>query len=150
MRKAILTTSCLVLAACTEPTASSQEAVLERRAEWVARELVDYSVTFRQDGFFNAVGGRSWRLGVTGGVVRTAVEVGTGVAFPDPTANGFLSVTQLFDWAVQLAANDRLEAITYDRTLGYPTLIQISGPPDASGTITLSNLERTTSGSALR
>jgi hypothetical protein len=122
----------------TEPTVAEVEI---HRAAWAAQGIDAYQAVFEMDGS-TAIARRAWRLEVIGNVVRTAVDVETGVAV-DPAGSGFLTVDALFDRALTAAHSGRLLAIRYDPTYHYPTLVRVTANPDAVGTIELQSLTPT-------
>jgi Family of unknown function (DUF6174) len=131
----------LVLAAVAgcegAPTAPSRSEVSHQRDLWLAQGIANYRYVFRTEGFFNARDGRAFEITVREGSVTAAVEVATGDSMP-PDAFG--PVIGLFDEAQSAIADGRLASITFDPTYHYPTVLNLSGPPDASGQVTASAL----------
>lgn len=107
---------------------------------WDARKLTTYSYDYEQTGFFSAIDGRVIHLQVKANVVTSAVFKDTGAPAPgDPS--GFPTIDGLFAQAETAAVNGDLTAVTYDSAYGYPSRIDISGVPDASGSIFASQLQ---------
>lgn len=138
--------SCLVgflasLTACGDSTTSpSVSDLVQAKASWTARHLSRYEYRYQTTGFFIAYGGQQIRLVVLADTVRSAQFVASNEAVPvEPSS--LPTIDRLFAMAIEARRNGTLLAFTLDPTLGYPTRLQLSGPPDASGVIEASNLE---------
>ncbi len=129
----------LVGASCGEPTSAPSADLASHRAQWVARRPGAYQYEYGTTGFFNAYGGRRFRLVVRDGAVQSATDVATGQPVAD-SATRWPTVDQLFDQAVQAAAAGTLRGARYDPTYSYPTELDLAGPPDASGSLLASAL----------
>jgi Family of unknown function (DUF6174) len=130
----------LLLPACGGPTAPSVVEIEQAQARWATHRLTRYVYDFETSGFFNTLDGKTIHLVIIADTVRSAVFAATGDPVPVPAAT-LATVDTLF--ARALAARDAgaLMSAEFDPQLGYPTRLQISGPPDASGAILASNLQ---------
>ena len=134
IRTAILPLFVLSVAGCGDLIGPSRESIEAHRAIWISKGLTSYSYEYEITGFFNNLAGHRIRLAVRADTVRSAVFVETGDTVPGspawlPTING------LFDRAVTGYNAGNLTAISYDPELGYPRRMDISGPPDAAGSV---------------
>ena len=130
----------LFAAGCTGATDPGGTLALHR-ARWQARGIASYRFDFHQTGFFITCTGPLVRLHVTAGVIDAATDQSTGQPLP---VNGcWPTIDQLFDRAAQAEQVGSLTSIDYDPTLDYPTRIEFAGPPDASGSDFVSNLQPT-------
>ena len=136
VRIAALSLAALTLAAgCSASTEPTTRNVDLRRATWTQTRPADYSYDYQVGGgFFIEFAGRWIHVVVRGNAVVAATDVATGVAMPEPLTT-WPTIEQLFDEAQQAAQNGSLTRITYDPQYGYPTEMDIAGPPDASGAI---------------
>ena len=123
-----------------DPTSPSVTDLQRAQASWKAHGLSRYAYRYETMGFFNAFDGKAMRLVVLSDTVRSAQFVATNAAVPG--APGTLpTIDGLFATAIAARANGTLVSVTFDPTFGYPTLIELSGPPDASGSILASAIE---------
>ncbi len=128
-----------ILAACGSGTTAPVD-VAARRAHWDAFHFHDYSYVYFQTGFF---------INYTGHQVRVIVHGDSVVALRDPTTGDslpwspqfFPTIDQLFNRAMAAEEAGQLGGITYDPTYGYPTRVDFSGLPDASGSVFASELD---------
>lgn len=121
-------------------TSPSVSGLVQAKASWTARHLSRYADRYRTTGFFIAYGGQQIRLVVLADTVRSAQFVASNEAVPvEPSS--LPTIDRLFAMAIEARRNGTLLAFTLDPTLGYPTRLQLSGPPDARGVIEASNLE---------
>jgi hypothetical protein len=110
------------------------------RARWEAQQIHDYQFVYTQTGFNSILTGKVARVMVFGDTVRSATDTLTGDSIP--FAGSLIpSVGALFDEAVGAAGDGSLTGIQFDPQLSYPTRLDIAGPPDASGSLFLSNLQ---------
>ncbi len=112
------------------------------QAQWSTRGLENYRYDFGQGGFFNACP-RPVRVFVRAGVVDSAILIATNEKL---SLVGYMqscvpTIDDLFSDAASAAQAGTLTKITIDPQYGYPTMIQIAGPPDASGYLTASALQ---------
>lgn len=91
-------------------------------------------------GFFNTLDGRAIRLVVLGDTVRSAQFVATNDSVPVVPAT-LSTIDALFTLAMSASRAGTLISVQFDPTLGYPTRLELSGPPDASGVILASDIE---------
>lgn len=105
------------------------------QAWWAAHRPPAYRYEYQAAGFLTAYAGRRFRLVVRDTVVQSATDVATGRAVADPAVR-WPTVEGLFAAAAQAAGAGTLSAVRYDPTYGYPTEIDVAGPPDAGGSVT--------------
>jgi hypothetical protein len=130
-----------VAAGCSDSTGPQpSDDIQAHRARWAAHGLVGYSYDYRVTGFFISYAGHHIRLEVRDGVVRSATDVATGQAMPGDPAR-WPTIDALFDQAQHAADAHALHAVRFDPVLDYPTDIEVSGPPDASGSVFASDLQ---------
>jgi len=125
---------------CAGPTAPSLTDLKRAQAEWAAHHLTRYAYRYTTSGFFNAFDGQAIRLVVLSDTVRSAQFVATNDSVP-VTAATFPTIDALFAWAIAARESGTLVAAQFDSDFGFPTRLQFSGPPDASGAIIASNME---------
>ena len=113
--------------------------VLAHESLWSAKKLSNYSYNYTVTGYFILWEGRELTLRVSDGQVTGAVFTATGESLPDPA--DLPSVDRLFDMAEGAARSGTLRAIAFDPVLGYPTRMDLAGPPDASGSVFAVGLE---------
>lgn len=129
------------VAACTtSPTAPSLTEIENAQAAWAGHNLTRYVYQYETQGFFNAFDGHVMRIVVIGDTVRSAQFVATNDTVPMATTL-FPTVDGLFAQAIAAEKAGTLVSITFDSTFGFPSRIQTSGLPDASGVTLASNLE---------
>jgi hypothetical protein len=128
------------LTGCGGPTAPSFVELQQDSARWASHHLTKYAYDFETTGFFNNLTGQVIHLVVLDDTVRSAVFVATGDTVPVPAA-GFSTVNGLFDRAFAALNAGTLAGIQIDSMLSYPRRIDITGPPDAGGSIVASNLQ---------
>lgn len=139
-RLTILSFAALLVAGCSSSTEPTLRSVDVRRETWSGAKLTSYSYDYELgSGFFINFSGRWIHLVVSANAVVSATDVATGAAMPEPLST-WPTIDQLFDEARQAAENGALSGIRYDPQYGYPTEIDIAGPPDASGAIYARNL----------
>jgi len=121
------------LVGCHDPTGSSPSSVAAHRAQWAALGITSYQYVYELTGFFINFAGKPVRVVVRNGAVESATEVATGQPMPQPLTQ-WPTVEKLFDGAVGATH------VTYDARYHYPAEIDLSGPPDASGSSLASDL----------
>ncbi len=142
-RQTLLAVTAALAVGCASATATRERQLQVRRDAWAAERLTSYEYDYQLgQGWFINFSGRWIHLVVREDTVRSATDVATGQPMPEPLAI-WPTIDRLFDEAQQAAASGTLTAIRYDPQLGYPTEIDLSGPPDASGSILASNLTPT-------
>ena len=134
IRTGILPLLVVSVAGCGDLIGPSREGIEAHRAIWISKGLTSYSYEYELTGFFNNLAGHKIRLEVRADTVRSAVFVETGDTVPASLA-GLPTINGLFDWAVADYNAGHLTAISYDAELGYPKRMDISGPPDAAGSV---------------
>ena len=132
--------SVLLLPACGGPTAPSVMEIEQAQARWATHRLTRYVYDFETTGFFTTLEGKTIHLVVIADTVRSAVFVETNDPVPVPPTS-LATVDTLFARAIAAQEAGALTSAEFDPQLGYPTRLQISGPPDASGAILASNLQ---------
>ncbi len=127
--------------ACTSvSTAVSPASIETQRAQWTSHALTRYSFDYRVTGFFIAYAGKPIRIVVINGNVSSAQDLTTNQTMSGPLTQ-WPTIDSLFARASAAASAGTLRAIRYDPTDGYPSEIDLNGPPDASGSIFASNLQ---------
>ena len=121
------------------PTAPTLVSILLAKSQFDAHNLTRYAYVYESLYFFSARAGHQYRLVVLNDSVVSAQDVATDSILP--SAAGFPTLDQLFDGAKAALAAGTLTRITFDPTFGFPTRMDIAGPPDASGSILASGLE---------
>lgn len=130
----------LGILACRDTTGPSASQVEQYRAQWLEHQIHDYAYQYLSTGFFNSLSGQSIQVTVRADTVRAATFVASGDTVPAGLAV-LPTIAQLFDGAEAAAANGTLKAMRLDPTLTYPTELEFSGPPDASGTLRISHFQ---------
>jgi hypothetical protein len=123
----------VALVACRDPTGSAPSVVAAQRARWTALGITSYQYDYEVTGFFINFAGRRVHLVVRNGAVQSATDAATGQPMTQPLTQ-WPTVERLFDEAAGAAR------VTYDARYHYPTEIDVSGPPDASGSVLASDL----------
>ena len=124
----------------SDPTAPSVADLQRAQASWKAHGLSRYAYRYETMGFFNAFDGKAMRLVVLSDTVRSAQFVETNTAVPGAPAT-LPTIDALFATVIAARASGRLLSVKFDPVFGYPTVIELSGPPDASGTLLASAIE---------
>ena len=94
-----------------------------RRAAWVARGLNDYRVELRISCFCGSTITRPVVLEVRGGAVSKVIDLETTREVADKTP--YLTITQLFDRAIEMRTNNGHVSVAYDRSVGFPARLEI-------------------------
>ena len=129
------------LASCRSgPTAPSLADLRRAQAEWASHQLTRYAYRYQTTGFFNTLNGQTIRLVVLGDTVRSAQFVATNDSVPIVPST-LPTIDALFAVAIAARESGTLVAAQFDPDFGFPTRIEISGPPDASGVIFASDIE---------
>ena len=130
----------LAIAACSHhPTAVRLDDIRAQRTMWNSQRPTDYTYDYELDGFFISYAGQQLRLEVRADTVRSATFVASGRTLAG--VNGLPTIDALFDQAEAAAKAGSLKAVTYDARYGFPTRMDLAGPPDASGAVLASNLQ---------
>lgn len=140
LRRLALPLALVAAASCSSTTEPTPRDLQVRREAWSGARLASYAYDFEDVGYFNAFAGRWFHIVVRNGVVQSVTELTTGQPEPAEALPWFPTIDTLFDQAAAAAAAGALKAIEYDPTYGYPTMMSIAGPPDASGTTYAKNL----------
>lgn len=131
----------LVMAGCGGSTLVAPSSISVHRARWVAHNLTRYAYDYTLGtGFLITFAGHKIHLVVFDGAVQSATDETTGQALA-VTPGQWPTIDALFDDAEQAERAGALLGVKYDGTLDYPTEIDVSGPPDASGSIFASGLQ---------
>lgn len=139
-RHALLAVATLLVAGCSSATGVRDLQVQVRRDAWTGEKLTSYEYDYELGPtWFIAFSGRWIHLVVRDDAVQSATDVATGQAMPEPLET-WPTIDRLFDEAETAAASGALKSITYDSQYGYPTAMDLAGPPDASGRIYAANL----------
>ena len=129
-----LATAIVVLGACSNPTEISSNDISAHRARWSARGLTKYAYDYKVTGFLISYAGHDIHIVVLNGAVASATDMTTGQIAPgDPSS--WPTIDKLFDEATQAAANGSLRDVKFDATFDFPSELDLSGPPDASGSV---------------
>lgn len=136
-------TSLIILVAlctnCTGATGPTAFLIREHQAAWDAQRPAHYSYKIAQAGFFISEPSPVITIDVRADTVRFEVLDSTGDTLPlRPGERPTLD--DLFADASSAQASGQLSAITFDPTASYPTRMDFSGPPDASGSVFASAL----------
>jgi hypothetical protein len=124
----------------TSPTAPSVADLRRAQAEWTAHNLTRYAYRYMTTGFSTTLDGHAIRLVVLGDTVRSAQFVATNDSVPVVPAT-LPTIDALFALAIAAREGGTLLAAQFDSVLRFPTRLELSGPPDASGVIVASNFE---------
>lgn len=124
----------LLLAGCREPTSVQSSELAARRARWEAHGLTSYEYDYRLTGFFIQFAGDRIHLVVRDGAVQSATDLTIGRVL-EVTPQRWPTIDDLFDDAQRAADTGSLTNVLFDAQLDYPSEIDISGPPDASGSV---------------
>jgi uncharacterized protein DUF6174 len=128
----------LTLAACTESTAPNAALIQAQRARWTGQAVTSYTYIYRVTGFFINYQGQDITLTIHNDSVVSALISATGEP-RSPT--GFPTIDELFDQALAASRGGTLTHIEFDSKFGYPTRMDLAGPPDASGSVFSSSLQ---------
>jgi Family of unknown function (DUF6174) len=129
-----------VLAACQSATAPSLTELQRQQDVWASHHLERYAYQYETAGFSIVWDGRAIRLVVLHDTVRSAQYAGTADSVPVAPAT-LPTIDALFAIARTALQDGHLVGAQFDATFGYPTRIEVSGPPDASGVIRASQVE---------
>jgi hypothetical protein len=104
-----------------------------RRAAWVARGINNYRVELRISCFCGETIRRPVLVEVRGGAVSKVLDLETAKAVADITP--YPTITQLFDRAIEMRAQNGHVSVAYDRALGYPARLEIGTIANDAGTL---------------
>lgn len=125
----------LMLAGCRhDPTSVQSSELAARRAQWAAHGLTSYEYDYRLTGFFIQFAGDRIHLVVRDGAVQSATDLTTGQSMTVAPGR-WPTIDDLFDQAEAAANAGALTRVLFDGQLDYPTEMDVSGPPDASGSV---------------
>jgi hypothetical protein len=127
-------------AGCSGSTSPGNFDLTLHRAQWEAQHITNYQYDYLLTGYFIGYAGRPIRIVVRDGVVQSAVYIADGEPVPLPTSE-WPTIDRLFDRAAKANTEGALTGIRYDSQYDFPSQIDISGPPDASGSLYASNLQ---------
>ncbi len=140
MRTTTLLLGLITLVACSDSSGATASRIRAEKARWHGHFIRDYQYLYHQTGFYSPITGKAIMVNVLGDTVRAANDTLTGDSIP--MAWGVIpSMDELFDRAIGAADDGSLTAIQFDSALGHPIRIDIAGPPDAGGSIFVSNLQ---------
>lgn len=128
------------LGACRGATGPSFDDLIQAQSRWASHHLTRYAYRYTSFGFFNTIEGQPLRLVVLGDTVRSAQFVATNDSVPVPPGT-LPTIDGLFAIAMSAWHDGRLTGAEFDPDLGFPTRIDIAGPPDAAGSLTASGIE---------
>jgi hypothetical protein len=129
------------LAGCRSgPTAPSLADLQRAHAAWTAHHLTRYAYRYMTTGFFTTLDGQAMRLVVLADTVRSAQFVATNDSVPVVPAT-LPTIDALFALVITARSGGTLVAAQFDPIFDYPTRLEFSGPPDASGVIVASDIE---------
>ncbi len=131
--------SLALLASCADAMAPTGSQIEQFRASWASHQLTRYAYDLEITGFNISWAGQLVHLVVLNDTVRSATYVATGDSVPVPPAT-FSTIDGLFAQAIAARSAGTLAGIQFDSTFSYPREIDLTGPPDASGSVTASNL----------
>jgi len=129
----------LAAASCKAPTADDGTQLALHRTQWEAHGITSYQFDYLVTGFFIAWEGRHIRIVVRGDTVNAATFVDTGE--PAGSLTTWPTIDELFDQAQRAAAAGTLRDARFDAQLDYPSEIDLAGPPDASGSLIVTQLQ---------
>ena len=129
----------LASVSCGSPTGDDGTQVALHRAQWEAHGITSYQVDYLVTGFFIAWEGRHIRIVVRGDTVNAATFVDTGE--PADSLTTWPTIDELFDRAERAAADGVLRDVRFDPRFDYPSEIDLAGPPDASGSLVVTQLQ---------
>jgi len=132
---AVTIASVSLLTSCGESTSpGSKPEISAHRTLWTQSAPPAYEYDYRVTGFFISFANHEIHLVVRDGVVRSATDVATGQPMPGQLTQ-WPTIGALFDEVAQAADAGMLRGVRFDPVLGYPTEIDLDGPPDASGSV---------------
>lgn len=124
----------LLLTGCHDPTSVQSSELAARRALWEAHGLTSYEYDYMLTGFFIQFAGHRIHLVVRDGAVQSATDLTTGQTLA-VTPQRWPTIDDLFDDAQRAADAGALTNVLFDGQLDYPSEIDVSGPPDAGGSV---------------
>lgn len=130
----------LLAAGCREATGITTSELTAHRERWISFRPVIYEYDYRLSGFSTAFGGHRIHLAVYDGVVRSAMDLDMQQSL-SVSPGQWPSIDDLYDETLEASRDGRLRAVRFDPAVDYPTQIDFSGPPDASGSVFASNLQ---------
>ena len=133
-RGPFLALAALLLAGCHDPTSVQASELAQRRALWASHGLTSYEYDYRLTGFFIQFAGDRIHLVVRDGAVQSATDLTTGQSLT-VSPGRWPTIDDLFDQAEAAANAGALTRVLFDGQLDYPNEIDVSGPPDASGSV---------------
>ncbi|HEX6534159.1 MAG TPA: DUF6174 domain-containing protein [Gemmatimonadaceae bacterium] len=114
--------------------------VTAEREQWASHGVKSYEYDYTiGGGFFIVYADHPIHVVVRDGVVAAAADVETGEPLPGPLTF-WPTIDTLYARAARAAEAGTLLGLRVDSALGYPTEIDLAGPPDASGSLFASNL----------
>jgi hypothetical protein len=125
---------------CNQSTSPASDDISAHRAIWSAQGFTSYTYQYRMTGFFNNLANQEITLDVRHDTILSAVLTGSGDSIV-PAAY-LPSINSLFEQAALASANHTLTGIQFDPVLGYPVQMDLAGPPDASGSLFASSVQR--------
>jgi frataxin-like iron-binding protein CyaY len=131
--------------ACSEVMSVTANEMDRHRALWVASGIVSYRYDYQRSCECGPETVRPVRIEVVGGSVATVTFRDDGQLMLNPQAGAFATIDDLFDMIDEaIRAQAESLVVTYDPTLGYPTLVSVDYRmeiADDEFTIRASNLE---------
>jgi hypothetical protein len=112
--------------------------ITQHQAQWNGLKVTRYEFDYSRQAMVNFPSCEPVALHI---VVQTDTVVSaTCAASGQPLQGVTMTVASLFADALRAAGNHNLENIQFDSRLGFPTLVAISGPPDAGWSEQAANL----------
>lgn len=135
----------LAVTACSETLGVTVEGLETHRARWEAAGLTAYLYEYSRQCECGPEMLRPARLEVQGGSVTRVTFLDNAQTLENPPADAFPTIDDLFDHIEEAVRMDAASlVVTYDPTLGYPTLISVDYRRDIADdefVIRASNLE---------
>lgn len=126
IRAPVVLCALVVATACSDTLGVTAEAVQSHRAQWEATGITTYSYDYHKQCECLSVEVQPVRIDVeAGSVVRVALQSGAQ-PLGSLTEGLFPTIDALFDQIDEAAGKNAASlVVTYDRALGYPTLISV-------------------------
>jgi hypothetical protein len=135
----------IAVMACSDTLGVTVAGAESHRAQWEAADLTAYLYEYQKQCKCSLATLRPARIEVRAGSVTRVTYLDNAQTLESPPADAFPTIDDLFDHIDEAARMDAASlVVTYDATLGYPTLISIDYRRDISDDeiiIRASNLE---------
>lgn len=144
-RGVTLLTVALVAAACSDTTGVTEDSLISHRALWEAAGLSTYQYDYRKQCECPPEELRPVRIEVHAGLVKRVRYLDNLLTAESLLPSNYPTIDDLFDYIDEVSRTNAASlVVTYDSTLGYPTLISIDFRRDLTEdefTLRVSNLE---------